>query len=181
VGELRNVLGAVLPKEAFLDTPSISSGGRTFSLTHSATRGEEVLGVNLDGFQSWPAERKRCDALFACVLPSRDHVILTLVELKGGHIERAMEQIKATSQVLCKRPSDSFEVHSPTLCTRLRKLGLIGHRGLILGIIVAKRGLPLAQREKASLRKHHRIVLRISSGGRVELACGELAAWLELK
>ncbi len=107
-----------IPENCITKKSSCGEKGRKFSIIPK--RGEKVWRVKVDG--CWLSrKRKKVDYLFWGEEASGKRIIL-LVELKGGHYGKALEQVYSTLQVLCKhsyaniahnKAAIKISVHSP--------------------------------------------------------------------
>ncbi len=144
---LREELSTVFPKECFLQGTRIEERKRVFSIRPEP--GEAVIGLKLNPLrESWPEGKGICDGLFVCLTPNTDHLIVTLVELKGSDVVKALGQIRDTCLSLCKAPDDSLKIHSVQVRNAIESLNRNGHGKRTLGVIVGRSGLPLDQKEK---------------------------------
>jgi hypothetical protein len=98
------------------------------------------------------------------------------VELKGGHVESALEQLQVSSAILCKRREEPLGVHdNEDLIQRFRKLAASGQGRRVLGYIVANKGLSLKQQERRRLQMDFGITVRLKRSAE-GLTCAELAS-----
>jgi len=171
---LRELVDRVLPNESLLPGLKIGSRWPVFSIRLQGD--DDAVGVALDAFRDWPKGRKRCDAVFLCLPENAAQFIVVLVELKGGHVEKALNQLRETSSLLCKRREDHFGVHADvSVLQSFRRLAAGGHGRRVLGYIVAKQGLSLRQDEKSRLRRDFGITVRLTR--RAEgLTCADLVS-----
>jgi hypothetical protein len=89
-----------------------------------------------------------------------------LVELKGGHVGKALEQLKETSSILCKRHEDFFGIHSKNQFVQpFRKLAKSAHGNRVLGYIISNKGVNLKQDRRANLKRDFGITVRITRRG----------------
>jgi len=161
VGKLREALADLFPADSFLPGLGIGKGERVFSIR--LRRQEEAVGIKLDDVCEWPLGRKRCDGLFVGVLSPAERFLVILVELKGNHVARAIEQIKETALILCKQPDDMFGVHSKwqTIAGFRRLLGP-GHSAHVIGFVIATRALNLKQVERVILRRDYGLTVKFA-------------------
>jgi hypothetical protein len=172
---LREALLGSLPGECFLNGSSISASGRAFSIKLDSE--EQVLAAQLDHpAMKWRRDQLRCDALFFCLVPMRNELLVALVELKGKDVKHAMKQIQASSQALCNRTRTLKQVHTQPVKDAFHSLERNGHGKGILGIIVSAEGLTLDQEQRAKIWKNHKIVFWIKSGQATQMSCRELAS-----
>jgi hypothetical protein len=174
MARLRELVGSIFPEESLLPGLRLVGKGRVFSIRLQGQ--DDAVGVDLDAFRDWPKERKRCDGLFLCLPGGARQFIVVLVELKGGHVEKALNQLQATSSVLCKHREDTFRLHADEgLLQIYHGLASAGHGRRVLGYIVARQGLNLKQDERSRLRRDFGITVKIRRS--VEgLTCTELAS-----
>lgn len=71
--------------------------------------------------------------------------LVVLVELKGGHVQKAIEQLTSSARVLCKNSTNSLSPHNNQLGEWIAAQRPHSHTARVLGVIVAKRSLPQAQ------------------------------------
>ncbi len=171
---LRDLVESILPEECLLSGLRIAGKGRVFSIRLQGR--DDAVGVALDAFRDWPQGRKRCDALFLCLPDGARQFVLVLVELKGGHVEKALNQLQETSSVLCKCREDHFGVHADEkLLQGLREIARAGHGRRVLGYVVGGRGLSLRQDERSRLHRDFGITVKIRRSGE-GLTCSDLAS-----
>lgn len=168
---LKNTLAHIFPASCFLSGLKVSKGQRVFSIRLGKL--DDAVGLELDAIDRWPAETKRCDGLFLCAPAGTSQLVVVLVELKGGHVQHAIEQIKATSNLFCNK-KDVFGIHADSkLLHQMRQLGRAEHGARVLGYIVGKKKLALRQQETASLLKKHRIKIHFT-GHASAISCQEI-------
>lgn len=152
---LRSVMAKLFPESSLLDGSSVGPKGTRFSIQLNS--GEEAVGINLDRLENWPSGRKRCDALFVCTRKDADDFVVVLVELKGSHTEKAIEQIRTSKEILC-RTSEYFPgVHCPSAAEEMKAFGRQHQRTTVLGLIVSTRSPSLRQPEKKKLQNSVRL------------------------
>lgn len=171
---LREKLAAVFPEECFLQGTHIEEKGRIFSIRPDA--GEAVIGVKLSPLrQRWPNGKGICDGLFVCVAPNCNHLIVTLVELKGSDVAKAMSQIEDSCLLLCKGANPVLEIHCDEVSGAAMSMNRSGHGRGVLGVIVAKIGLAQNQKKKSTLWTKHKLRIWIVTGKLQGIRCAELA------
>lgn len=164
----------IFPAESVLPGLKLDHKGRVFSIRLQGR--DDAMGLDLDAFTDWPKERKRCDGLFLCLPEGSSRFIVVLVELKGGHVEKALTQLRETVSVLCKRREDHHGVHSDANLIRgFRKIAPEGHGKRLLGCIVASKGLSLRQDERSRLQRDFGITVKIRRSAQ-GLNCTDLAS-----
>ena len=142
---------------------SCNEKGRGFTLNRSS--GDSVIGYQIDGC-ILSDESPKCDCLFICMNAKKLAVIL--VELKGNDAKRAIYQIKSTAERLCRRRGREDILH-PSIsrnCTPSR-IFIPNHHGIIFGIVVCSRVIPLAQKEKKQVQKEGWLRLELKSTTRL--------------
>ncbi len=171
--DLKSILLQFFPEEAFLKSPKKKEKGRAFSI--KPEKGEAAVGIDLEAIDHWPQNEKRCDALFLCWLPERNEFLIVLVELKGNHREKALEQIRETRQILCRGTGSRFKsIHAAEQLAEFRSCGIEGHGKRLLGIIIGKKSLPIKAKEKADLYRKTGIIIQYKTGGMTGISCREL-------
>lgn len=172
---LKTALESVFPSICLLPGTRIGEKGRIFSIRKQ--KQEQIIGLGLESIASWPAGRKRCDGAFICVTPERKDFMVVFVELKGGHREKALEQIRETRGVMCRGSSEFPSLHSEKQSGVFRSAGLTNHGKSLLGIVVGRRSLALKQRERADLRKNYGIKIKFITGSAKSISSAELWKW----
>ena len=172
--DLREILGSIFPSRYFLPGLKVGKGRkRVFSIRlHDL---DDAVGLKLDAFENWPPDTKRCDGLFLCWPYNAGQLVVVLVELKGGHAEHAIEQIKTTSNLLCKK-GDFFGIHSnEALLSQILQLAGNGHGARVLAYIIAKKKLGLRQQERANLLRNYGIRIHFTDNA-AGTTCQQLLA-----
>jgi hypothetical protein len=105
--------------------------------------------------------------------------MVVFVELKGGHREKALEQIKETRGVMCRGSSEFPSLHDEKQLAIFRSAGLTHHGKSLMGIVVGRRSLSLKQRERADLRKNYGIKIKFITGGAKSIASADLWKWAD--
>lgn len=172
---LKAALESVFPSSCFLTGTKIGEKGRVFSIRKQ--KQEQIIGLGLESIPSWPAGRRRCDGAFICRTPERKDFMVVLIELKGGHREKALEQIKESRSVMCRGSSEFPALHDEQQLSIFRSAGLTNHGKSLTGIVVGRRSLALKQRERADLRKNYGIKIKFITGGAKSIASAELWKW----
>lgn len=173
LSELRRSLEEVFPKACFLPGLTVGQNQRVFSI--KLGRGEAAIGIQIDHeAMDWPRDQRRCDALFVCSVPDFNAPIIVLVELKGGHVEKALDQIEESVTALCRRETAVADVHNRKIVDELKKLGKTDHKGNVLGIIVSKKSIPIDPQRTKKYRKKG-IVLWPKTGMFRGVSCRQLA------
>ncbi len=168
--ELRRALTEVFPEECFLSGLSVKENQRGFSL--KPAQGEAAFGIRLDrDAMNWPRQQPRCDALFICSVPDSNALVIVFVELKGGHVEKALEQIVESARALCNKANALRGTHSQPVIDEVRSLGKAGHSSGVLGVIVSKNSLTLDQKERAKILRSDGVVLWLRTGQLSEVTC----------
>ncbi len=170
--DLRSVMAKLFPESSLLNGSSIGQKGTRFSIQLNS--GEEAVGINLDLLDDWPVDCKRCDAVFVCTRKDADDFVVVLVELKGGHTEKAMEQIRTSQEILCRKSEYFPGVHCRSTAEEMKALGRQhAHRTTVLGLIVSRRSLPLRELEKKKLQEKS-VTIKSRKPGHVFEGLGEL-------
>ncbi len=172
---LRKVLEPVFPEESFLDGLRLHKHGRRFSIKKS--RSEQAVGIDLDKCGQWLSGKKKGDGLFVCLPPDSKSFLVVIVELKGGHLERAIDQLSDTTDVLCSGPDKPLPTHSESVGNNLGESYKQGHTGRVLGVVVGRGGLPAEQFKKKMTRKRTGLKIAVRSARRVEVTFEDLARW----
>ena len=97
---LGGLLSSIIPPECVSSRSSVREHKRRFSIRPQA--GDQICCVKLDGCWLQSESVKRVDFLFLGKSASGKKLVL-LVELKGGDFGKALDQIEATLQFLCKK------------------------------------------------------------------------------
>lgn len=171
---LREELSTVFPQECFIQGTRIEEKGRTFSIRPEP--GEAVIGLKLKPLrESWPEGKGICDGLFVCLTPDCNHLIVTLVELKGSDVNKAMSQIEDSCLLLCKVPNPVWEIHSRRVSEAASSFSGSGHGQGVLGVIVSRTGLAQNQQKKSALWNKHKLRIHIETGKLQAISCNFLA------
>ena len=97
---LGRLLSSVIPPQCVSSRSAVREHKRRFSVQPRA--GDEICCIELDGCWLTTDTAKRVDYLFVGRSAS-GHKLVLLVELKGGNFGKALDQIEATLQFLCKQ------------------------------------------------------------------------------
>lgn len=171
---LHEKLARVFPKECFLQGTRIGEKGRVFSIRPDV--GEAAIGLKLSPLkQRWPNGKGICDGLFVCVTANCDHLVVTLVELKGSDVPKAMSQIEDSCLSLCKVTNPVLAIHSNEVARAAMAMSRRGHGSGVLGVIVAKTGLALSQQKRSILWNRYKLRIWIKTNKLREIKCAELA------
>lgn len=151
---LRQALAEVLGRnDCFLPGTSISEKGKTFSL--SPQKGEEVVGIRLDGCLANSQSGLACDAAFFVHIKPQKRLVIALVELKGADVAHAIKQIKASRDLLadavgCANSRSHGEVFKEHMVSNAP----LNHGACLLGVVVSRSGLPQFQAEALKARRY---------------------------
>ncbi|MBI5250013.1 MAG: hypothetical protein HY912_11010 [Desulfomonile tiedjei] len=171
---LREQLSRIFPEECFLPGTRIEENRRVFSIKPDA--GEAVIGLKLSPLANrWPENHGICDGLFVCKAQNCNHLIVTLVELKGGDVSKAMNQIRDTCHLLCKSANPVLQIHSEDVIDAAESLNIKGHGKGALGVIVARSGLAQNQKAKKLLWDRYRLRIWSKTGKLEAINCSLLA------
>lgn len=172
---LRQQLTRVFPEDCFLPGTKIEEKGRVFSIRPDT--GEAAIGLKLSPLRNaWPNGQGICDGLFVCLAQNCNHLIVTLVELKGSDVEKAMNQILDTCILLCKAANNHIlEIHSEGVFDAAASLNRAGHGSGVLGVIVGRIGLAQNQKEKKRLWNRHKLRIWAKTGKLEAINCSVLA------
>jgi hypothetical protein len=140
-------------KKCFSSDTRIKEKGRAISLKLDQKRHDCVVLLP-EKCHEWPENQKRCDGVFICGDRQKKTLLIVFAELKGGHLEKAVDQIGESCGVLCRSSSSKLNIHR-----NLEKSGFNHKEGLI-GIIVAKSGISLAQDKRNRLFRQYGIKIR---------------------
>ena len=99
---LGELLSSVIPPECVSSRSAVREHRRRFSIQPRA--GDEICCIELDGCWLKSDPVKRVDYLFLGRSAAGKKLVL-LVELKGGNFGKALDQIEATLQFLCRQGS----------------------------------------------------------------------------
>lgn len=135
----------------------LAESGRVFSLRPAD--GEEAVFIRPEACPEWPQGTKKCDAVV--ISRSRDEKTFSvvLVELKGGHVENALNQIEITCRAMCLNSNARTNKHG-FLKNKLNQMGW-KHSGRVYGIIIGKKSI--AQRQQHFKKLLQSLGLRVLS------------------
>jgi len=172
---LKSALADLLGRDdCFIAGTKIEECGKTFSIRPQA--GEEVVGIRMDGCQLTAQSGPACDAAFFVHIKSQKRLVIVLVELKGGEIARAFEQLIAgrnlfATLVGCAATTE----HGKPLIDALGSGAPIDHGAKLLGVVASKRGIPQPDRLKIlAHRQGIKIVIKEKTTG---ISCSDLIKW----
>ncbi len=140
-------------KKCLSSDPRIKEKGRTFSLKLNQEKHDCVVFLP-EKCHEWPENQKRCDGVFICGDRQKKTLLIVFAELKGGHLEKAVNQIGESCDVLCRNSSSKLNIHRS-----LEKSGF-SHKDGLIGVIVAKSGISLAQDKRNRLFKQYGLKIR---------------------
>ena len=172
---LRQALAQVLGRgDCFLPGTSIRENNTRFSIRPQT--GEDVVGIKVDGCLLGGQSGLACDAAFFVHIKAEKRLVIALVELKGGEVDHAFEQVLAVRDffaglVGCAKTSQ----HGKPLIDALGDDSPISHGARLLGVVVSKRGIPQPDRLKVlAHRRGVKIVIKPDATG---ITCSDLIEW----
>jgi hypothetical protein len=134
--------------DACISQASSAGEGRRRFVIHLG-EGDQIWRVKMDGCWLTSSDEKKVDYLFWGSSASGRKVIL-LVELKGKHFGRALEQVKSTLQRICKR-ADGRGIHTGA---HQESPGHNLSEGVLAYVVLSKgKGVPQRQRERERIRQ----------------------------
>lgn len=154
----------------------VSEKSKTFSIKLQPP-GQAVL-LRPEQCPEWPQEGRKCDGILVCHNGKEQRMTLVLVELKGGHMEKALQQLETACGYLCARGRSSLNKHNEWKNT-LGEYGL-HHAKRIYGLIVGKKSLAQHQRKLSALRKKYGLKIRATTGDFTGKTVHELENFLGL-
>jgi len=171
VTALEQLLNRVLPSMPPLSGCSVKEEGKVFSLR--LREGQECAGVH-----TAPSARgtkgahqsERCDALFLVRDCARLRPLLMLVELKGGHTRKAIDQLESTFQWLCGATSG---IHGNDAIARhwAKAFGEnTPHERPVIGIVISPKRLQLKPTRREQLHRRGLKIIKKSSGKALEVS-----------
>jgi hypothetical protein len=170
---LRPLLEKVFPAACFLPGLRVEENQRVFSI--KPAHDEDAIGIQIDhAAMNWPPEQSRCDALFVCSTPDHESLAMVFVELKGGDVKKALDQILNSVRALCKGPNPVRKAHTAPVIDAVRSLHKQGHGNGIVGVIVSRRSIPNYPQERKRLRKQG-IIVWMKTAQLRDVTCRELA------
>ncbi len=170
---VRSLLTQVFGKQSLLAGLTLRKKGRSFGIKRIEQA--DLAGVDLDLCRNWPAGRQRADGLFLCLPANATQFLVVLVELKGGHVEEAVKQVRTTATVLRRGPG--IDIHGGPACLSLSDHGNLGHEGRVLGVIVSQGGLPAEQSKRKQLLTEEGPTIKIRSTRKLVVTLDELQRW----
>ncbi|WP_045218500.1 hypothetical protein [Desulfonatronum thioautotrophicum] len=118
----------------------LAEQGRVFSLRPA--KGEYAVFLQPEKCPEWPKEGKKCDGVILYAHQDDPEFMIVLVELKGGHVGHALDQLESTCRDLCAKGT-TLEFKHQIWKTSLGTEGF-GHSRRVFGIILGK-GISLRQ------------------------------------
>ena len=97
-------------RQAVVNGSALREKGRVFSLQVDCAR-EFCIIIKPDLCPSWPDDKRRCDGILIAYRNGWDDLVVVFIELKGGHIEKALRQIESSCEVMCKKSSMAPNKH----------------------------------------------------------------------
>lgn len=169
---LKQTLAKVLGCDnCFLPGTSITEKGKTFSLRPE--KGEEVVGIRLDGCLVHSQSGLACDAAFFVHSRSQKRLVIALVELKGADVAHAIKQIKASRDLLANTVGCAGNrSHGEALQEHMAANTPLNHGACLLGMVVSSAGLPQFQDEALKARRYG--VRLIKKKNPVGISCSDL-------
>lgn len=133
----------------------LAEQGRVFSLRPE--KGEYAVFLRPEKCPEWPKEGKKCDGVILCAHQDDPEFMVVLVELKGGHVGHALDQLESTCRDLCSKGATlgiKHQIWKQSLGTQ----GL-GHSRRVFGIILGKKGI--SQRQDRIKKLNNTLGLRV--------------------
>lgn len=169
---LNETVANLFSRDAMLRRPGVKESGRGFLVTPRT--GDTVVGFRPEAVAAWPDETPRCDAVFLCRNDGGEEFRVILVELKGGHVNRAITQLATTHDFLC-RSKNQPSAHAPDAKNRFREIGF-RHYPTVLGLVICRSGIQLKQQQRKALLKKG-LHVRIKTGRTVRMSAMELTGY----
>jgi len=135
-----------IPEECIAQSSSASEKGRSFSIR--PRQGDQIWRVHVDDCWVQDNNEKRADYLFWGESATGRKVVI-LVELKGKQFGKALEQIEAMLERLCKK-ADGKGIHNGQHHPGLKHDQ--HNRGGVRVYVVLSKGEKVAQRQAALAR-----------------------------
>jgi hypothetical protein len=175
--DLKNFLARLFGRaDCFLPGTSVKEKGKTFSI--QPRNGEQVVGLRVDGCLLADTGVPKCDAIFFLFDAAQGRLLIILVELKGGDVAHALDQLVSTRHFLVKATGCGWEEHKKKLAPLFSDVGKSrpSHNGSVLGVVVGPKGLPQIQQKK--LKSLTTYGIRYKPAKRANnLLCQDLFAW----
>ena len=176
--DLDGALGEAFGPSSLLSATSVGEKGNRFSVRVGPD--DVVAGVRLVP-PTDPTGRtlSACDAAFLVATQTSPTPLVVLVELKGSHVDHAVDQIEASFERLCKRRGGSQHPGRASVREALvgaRTSRARAHARVCLGVIVSRRGaLSLRQVRRARLQKQGLVIRKVKDGAGLRVA--DLCHW----
>lgn len=137
--------------------------------------GQAVL-LHPESCPEWSNEDRKCDGVLLCCSGRDQRITLVLVELKGGHVEKALDQLEATCRQLCAGGKTALNKHRQWQDA----LGAKGlhHAGRVFGLIVGKKSLAQHQKKQSALLKGYGLRVRATTANFTGKTIPELEKFL---
>ncbi|MCA1959328.1 MAG: hypothetical protein LDL33_00930 [Desulfomonile sp.] len=176
---LRDLVEDAFGVECIATGLSITESGRTFSL--QKTLDDEAVAIHLEKCRRWPDRSKRADGLFICLPANSQMFLIVLVELKGGSVEKALEQLTQSAEVLCRDSPATLSPHAGKLTLWLTDARSRAHEGQVLGVVVGRQGLPQEQRKRKAARMAQKLIIRMRTTRRLSTTIDDLISWANIR